>query len=160
MPNISANISSYYGIVVTVRKQIEVCDFTRSKRKQTYIIRTDEPANLRVVVPAVQVIQFRLGIEVIALVPERIDHTDVRAAGDRIAAGVSNAGVFAPSVVAVVGYNITRRIRQRGDLTLSVITVVVGGGSAACDVIETDQTGGVIQEERSFAVFLLTKKLS
>ena len=84
----------------------------------------------------------------------------MRAAGDRIAAGVSNAGVFAPSVVAVVGYNITRRIRQRGDLTLSVITVVVGGDSAACDVIETDQTGGVIQEERSFAVFLLTKQLS
>ena len=84
----------------------------------------------------------------------------MRAAGDRFAAGIRNTGVCTPGIVAVDGHHIACRIRQRGDLVLAVITVVVGGGSAACDVIETDQTGGVIQEERSFAVFLLTKQLS
>ena len=82
------------------------------------------------------------------------------AAGDRIAAGIRHAGVCTPGIVAVDGHHIACRIRQRGDLTLAVITVVVGGGSVASNVVETDQTGSVIQEEQPLAVLLLTKQLS
>ena len=82
-------------------------------------IRTDEPSKLRTIVPAVEVIQPRFGIVVIAPVAEGI----LFAHG--VAGGIGD-GAFAPGVVAVPGHHLARSGPHDGDdIPLHVVEVII-----------------------------------
>ena len=64
-------------------------------------IRADEPLCLRIVIPALEVVQPRLGVVNVAPVAEDIQVCNVRGRRDRVAARVSDLKEPAPAVINV-----------------------------------------------------------
>ena len=127
-------------IVEAIGKQIiSIHGFSRIRNS---VIRADKPPELRAIVPAIQVIQPRLGVIVIAPIAEGI----LFAHG--IAAGVGDCAL-APGVVAVSGHHLARSRPDDGDdIPLHVVEIIiqrVAVGEAhplACAVVE-EQHGGI-----------------
>ena len=110
----SVCIAVVNGIVVAVCKQI--------LRSGTAVVdkavRANKPPELRVIIPAIQVIKPRLGIVIIPPVAERI----------LIAHGVAGGvgyGAFAPGVVAVLSHDLPRGGPDDGNnIPLDIVEVV------------------------------------
>ena len=105
-------------------------------------IRTDDPPNLRTLVPAVEVVQPRFGVVIIPPVAEWI----LFAHG--VAAGVGN-GALAPGVVAVLGDHLARSGPHDGDdIPLHVVEVIIqrvaiGKAHPLARAVVEEQHGGV-----------------
>ena len=102
------------GIVVAVCKQI--------LRSGTAVVDkaicADKPPELRVIVPAIQVIKARLGIVIVPPVAERIF------VAHGVAGGVGDSA-FAPGVVAVLSHDLPRGGPDDGnDIPLQVVEIV------------------------------------
>ena len=82
------------------------------------LVRIDKPAHLRIIIPAVEVIQSRFGIVVVATVAEGIGVACCPAVG------VLHRAV-APCIVRIPGHNpAVAGVHQADDITLQVIHVV------------------------------------
>ena len=106
------------------------------------VIRTNKPPELRVIVPAVQVIKPGLGIVVVPPVAERI----LIAHG--VAGGVGD-GAVAPGVVAVLGHNLPGSSPDNGNnIPLDIVEVVEQHGPVG----KAHALAGAVVEEPHNAV--------
>ena len=127
-------------IVEAIGKQIiSIHGFSRIRNS---VIRANKPPELRAIVPAIQVIQPRLGVVVVAPVAERI----LFAHG--VAAGVGD-GALAPGVVAVLGHHLARsRPHDGDDISLHVVEIIiqriaVGEAHPLARAVVEEQHGGI-----------------
>ena len=127
-------------IVEAIGKQIiSIHGFSRIRNST---IRADKPPELRVIVPAVEIVQPRFGVVVIAPVAEGI----LFAHG--VAAAVGN-GTLAPGVVAVSGHYLACSGPHDGDdIPLHIIEVViqriaVGEAHPLARAVVEEQHGGI-----------------
>ena len=106
------------------------------------VIRADEPPELRVIIPAVEIVQPRLGIVVVAPVAEWI----FIAYG--VAGGIGN-GALAPGVVAVLGHNLSGSSPDNGNnIPLDIVEVVeqhspVGEAHALAGAVVEEPHNGI-----------------
>ena len=127
-------------IVEAIGKQIiSIHGFSRIRNS---VIRANKPPELRVIIPAVEIVQPRFGVVIVPPVAERI----LIAHG--VAAGVGD-GAFAPSVVAVSGHHLARsRPHDGDDVPLHIIEVViqrvpVGEAHPLARAVVEEQHGGI-----------------
>ena len=127
-------------IVEAIGKQIiSIHGFSRIRNS---VIRANKPPELRVIVPAIEVVQPRFGIVVIAPVAEWI----LFAHG--VAAGVGD-GALTPGVVAIFGHHLARGGPHDGDdIPLHVVEVIiqrvaVGKAHPLARAVVEKQHGGV-----------------
>ena len=106
------------------------------------VIRADEPPELRVIIPAVEIVQPRLGVVIIPPVAE----------GILIAHGVAGSvgdGAFAPGVVAVLGHNLSGSSPDNGNnIPLDIVEVVeqhspVGEAHALAGAVVEEPHNGI-----------------
>ena len=104
-------------IVEAIGKQIiSIHGFSRIRNS---VIRANKPPELRAIVPAIEVIQPRLGIVVVTPVAEGI----LFAHG--VAGGVGD-GALAPGIVAVSGHHLARSGPHDGDdIPLHVVEIII-----------------------------------
>ena len=82
------------------------------------VIRADEPPELRVIIPAVEIVQPRLGVVIVPPVAEGI------LVAHGVAGGVGD-GTLAPGVVAVLGHNLSGSSPDDGNnIPLDIVEVV------------------------------------
>ena len=82
------------------------------------VIHTNKPPELRVIIPAIQVIQPRLGVVIVPPVAEGI------LVAHGVAGGVGD-GAVAPGVVAVLGHNLSGSSPDNGNnIPLDIVEVV------------------------------------
>ena len=119
MPKLTAIIDSSDRVAITVSKQILIPKGTIGRNCYNIrCIRADESPKLWAVVPAVEIVQPRLGVVIVPPVAEGI----LIAHG--VAGGVGD-GAFAPGVVAVLGHNLSSSGPDDGnDIPLQVVEVV------------------------------------
>ena len=127
-------------IVEAIGKQIiSIHGFSRIRNST---IRADKPPELRAIVPAIQVIQPRLGVIVIAPVAEWILFAH------SVAAGVGNSAL-APGVVAVLSHDLSRGGPDDGDdIPLQVVEVIIqrvaiGKAHPLARAVVEEQHGGI-----------------
>ena len=114
---VSFRIGHIHRIVEAVGKQI-VAQGGSSNTRQ-FRVDIDKPPELRAIVPAIEVIQPRLGIVVVTPVAEGVLFTH------GVAGGVGN-GALAPGVVAVSGHHLARGGPDDGDdIPLHVVEVII-----------------------------------
>ena len=122
-----------YRVIVTVGIEVEAAD--EVGRDIVHAVGIEEPANLRVVIARLQIVQARLHVVVVPAVAEGVDIPDKRAARVFRAAGVAHLPV-APGVVHILGDDISALVYQRDDVPLEVFlhivqrTIVGDGGNA------------------------------
>ena len=106
------------------------------------VIHTNKSPELRVIIAAVEIVQPRLGIVVVAPIAERI----LIAHG--VAGGVGD-GAFAPGVVAVLSHDLPRSGPHDGDdIPLHVVEVIIqrvaiGEAHPLARAVVEEQHGGV-----------------
>ena len=81
-------------------------------------VRINEPANLRIIIPALEVVHLQLGVVVISPVPQRVDAGQIAGGGEELA----------PGVVGVGGDGGSAGVEDGGYIALQVGQVVVGDG--------------------------------
>ena len=114
---IAIRVGHVHGIVETVGKKIVALRISTNACQLR--VNIDKPPKLRAIVPAIQVIQPRLGVIVIAPVAEGILFPN------GVAAGVGD-GALTPGVVAVPGHHLARSGPHDGDdILLHIIEVVI-----------------------------------
>ena len=119
MPKLTAIIDSSDRVAITVSKQILIPKGTIGRNCYNIrCIRADKPPELRVIIPAIQVIQPGFGIVVVPPVAEWI------LVAHGVAGGVGD-GTLAPGVVGVGGNDLARGGPDDGnDIPLQVVQVV------------------------------------
>ena len=119
MPKLTAIIDSSDRVAITVSKQILIPKGTIGRNCYNIrCIRADESPKLWAVVPAVEIVQPRLGVVIVPPVAERI----LIAYG--VAGGVGD-GAVAPGVVAVGGHNLSGGGADDGNnIPLDIVEVV------------------------------------
>ena len=115
-------IAKIYRIIGTIRKHVAFEELGNISRYDP--IRIDEPAVGKVVVPALEVVETRFAVVIIATVAQRVDVPDE--------AGLRNLRTFvivhrivAPRAVVVGRGEGAVRVQQRDDIALRVEDVVV-----------------------------------
>ena len=88
-------------VILAIRKQIRPCDVRRRQGCIFWQVGVDEPADHRVVIPALQVVEPCLDVLVVAPIPQGVDVCEGAVVVRDLAAGVYRDGGFAPGVVAV-----------------------------------------------------------
>ena len=118
----SGTIAIHYRIIITIRIHI----VTQQSRPCADIpIRIQEPSPLRVIVPALQIVQPRVRIVVIPPIPERIERAD-NPLLNRCRARLGGNRAVAPCIVCVRAY-LGSVFRVDGDdVPLQVLLKVVG----------------------------------
>ena len=137
---IAIRVGHVHGIVETVGKKIVALRI--STNASQFRVNIDKPPKLWAIVPAIEVVQPRFGIVVVATIAEGILFPN------SVAAGVGD-GTLAPGVVAVPGHHLARSGPHDGDdVPLHVVEIIIQRvpvGEAhplACTVVE-EQHGGV-----------------
>ena len=101
------------------------------------VIRADEPPELWVIIPAVQIVQASFGIVIIPPVAEGVF------VAHGVAGGVGD-GAVAPGVVAVLGHNLSGSSPDNGyNVPLQVVEVVEQHGTVG----EAHALAGAVVEE-------------
>lgn len=90
----------------------------------------DKPADLGIIVAALEVIEARFSIVIIAAVAKGIELGDGRPDRSGTGAAVRHGKRSAPCVVGVFGGETAAAVDQRHNVALQVGDVVVGGGGA------------------------------
>ena len=109
-------------VVSTVREHIATQKAPCIRR--SICIRIDEPAVRKVVVPALEVVEARFAVVIVATVAQGIDVPD-EAGGSVLLAVLIMHGVVAPRAVVVGRHERAVRVQQRNDIALRVEDVVV-----------------------------------
>ena len=87
-------------------------------------VRGYEPPDVGIVVSGVEVVPTDFNVEVIAAVAERVDVCDViRVVGHIVPAAVRYAYMLSPCVVLVLRHKCSRRVADRGYISLKVLVV-------------------------------------
>ena len=127
------------GVIPAIGEHIAACNALSCGNKS---IRADEPPELRVIVPAVQVIKPGLGVVIVPPIAERI------LVAHGVAGGVGD-GAFAPGVVAVLSHDLPRGGPDDGnDIPLQVVEIVEQHGPVG----EAHALAGAVVEEPHDAV--------
>ena len=106
------------------------------------VIRADEPPELRVIIPAVEIVQPRLGVVIVPPVAEGI------LVAHGVAGGVGD-GTLAPGVVAVLSHDLPRGGPDDGDdIPLDIVEVVEQHGPVG----KAHALAGAVVEEPHNAV--------
>ena len=116
-------------------------------------VRIDEPANLRVIIPALQIVHLQLGIVVVAPVAEGVDVGQIAGGGEELAPGVVGVGGDAGSAA----------VEDACDVALQVGQVVVGDGRCGGTGFVGEGVGIaalVVEELQLFAVVVLGNQLA
>ena len=116
-------VNKVYTIILTINANIIGCN-TFTTTNIHCCIRIDKPLNLRIIVPALQVVHSDFFVEIITSVAERVDICNVDAVG-RLCAG-DNAGVGTPSIIAISADDATVLVGDCNDVSLQVLLEVVG----------------------------------
>ena len=109
-------------------------------------IRADEPLCLRIVIPALEVVQLRLGVVNVAPVAEDIQVCNVRGRRDRVAARVSDLKEPAPAVINVF---CRKRVAFRPQLkyiTFDVFNEIIFRCRRSVEIAQSIRTSGSIIE--------------
>ena len=115
-------IAKIYRIIGTIRKHVAFEELGNISRYDP--IRIDEPAVGKVVVPALEVVETRFAVVVIATVAKRVDVPD-EAGLRNLRTFVIVHGIVAPRAVVVGRGERAVRVQQRNDVALRVENVVV-----------------------------------
>ncbi len=115
-------IAKIYRIIGTIRKHVAFEELGNISRYDP--IRIDEPAVGKVVVPALEVVEARFAVVVIAAVTQGIDVPDEGRIRGLFAVSTMH-GVVAPRAVVVGGDERTGGIQKGNDVALRVKDVVV-----------------------------------
>lgn len=107
---------------------LTICEHIATQKapciRRSICIRINEPAVGKVVVPALEVIETRFAVVVIATVAKRVDVPDEGGRSVLLTVCIVH-GVVAPCAVVVGRGERTVRVQQRDDVTLRVEDVVV-----------------------------------
>ena len=137
---VAIRVGHVHGIVETVGKKIVALRISANASQLR--VNVDKPTELRVIIPAVQIVQPGFGIIVIPPVAEGV----LIAHG--VAGGVGD-GAFAPGVVAVLSHDLPRGGPDDGnDIPLQVVEVVEQHGTVG----EAHALAGAVVEEPHNAV--------
>ena len=118
----SGTIAIHYRIIITIRIHIVA---QQSRSGANIPIRIQEPSPLRVIVPALQIVQPRVRIVVIPPIPERIERAD-NPLLNRCRARLGGNRAVAPCVIGIGAY-LGSVFRVDGDdVPLQVLLEVVG----------------------------------
>ena len=118
MPELTVRVRTHDRIVFTVHEQVLIGDCTVIADHFS-VIRIQKPSPLRVIVPALQIVQPGLGVVVIPPIPERIERADnlllnrcrARLGGNRaVAPCVIGIGAYLGSVFRVDGDNVPLQV--------------------------------------------------
>lgn len=82
-------ITILYRIIITIGECVTPDDCYSRARK---VVCINEPANLRVIIPAFEVVHLQLGIVVISPVPQGVDAGQITGGGEALAPGVVGVG--------------------------------------------------------------------
>ena len=115
-------IAKIYRIIGTIRKHVAFEELGNISRYDP--IRVDEPAVGKVVVPALEVVETRFAVVIIATVAQRVDVPD-EAGLRNLRTFVIVHGIVAPRAVVVGRGEGAVRVQQRDDIALRVEDVVV-----------------------------------
>ena len=130
-------------VVLAIRKQIRPRDVRRGQGCIFWQVGVDKPANHRVVVPALQVVEASFDVLVVAPIPQGVDACEGAVVVCDLTAGVYRGGGFAPGVIAVGRDldHVDRRAPSDGDglvelchITLLVCQIIVGKAVAVLPV--------------------------
>ena len=116
-------VNKVYTIILTINANIIGCN-TFTTTNIHCCIRIDKPLNLRIIIPALQVVHSDFFVEIITSVAERVDICNVDAVG-RLCAG-DNAGVGTPSIIAISADDTTVLVGDCNDVSLQILQEVVG----------------------------------
>ena len=137
---IAIRVRHVHGIVETVGKKIVA--LRSSANACQFRVNIDKPPELRVIIPAVEIIKARLGIVIIPPVAEGI------LVAHGVASGVGD-GAFAPGVVAVLGHNLSGSSPDNGNnIPLDIVEVVEQHGPVG----KAHALAGAVVEEAHDAV--------
>ena len=135
-PSVSAWIISIYRLIPTVREHVRPEDALPCAGK---CVRVDEPAYLGVIVPALEVVESHLLVEIVPPVADRVD----------VGHGTGGTEHLAPGVVGVFGHAGACGVHNADDITLEILAVEVLRLGAAGNVGEADDlTPGVTMWDR------------
>ena len=146
---VAIRVGHVHGIVETVGKKIVALRISANASQLR--VNVDKPTELRVIIPAVQVIKPGLGVVIIPSVAERIF------VAHGVAGGVGY-GAFAPGVVAVLSHDLPRGGPDDGDdIPLDIVEIVeqhstVGKAHALA--------GAVVEEPHNAVPGLLRQNLT
>ena len=82
-------ITILYRIIITIGECVTPDDCYSRARK---VVCINEPANLRVIIPAFEVVHLQLGIVVISPVPQGVDAGQITGGGEELAPGFVGVG--------------------------------------------------------------------
>ena len=75
-------------------------------------VRINKPANLRVIIPALEVVHLKFGVVVIAAVAEGVNVSQITSGGEELAPGVVGVGGDAGSVAVEDACNVALQVGQ------------------------------------------------
>ena len=125
-------------------------------------IRVNKPPHLGVIIAAVEVVESRLVVVVIATITNGVDDSDLGAVKDLLTVGIRHRQQLAPRVVFVVGDHRAGGVDQADDVPLPVVQVIIphtveleavhgavlvvqiGQGVAICPHLAQQQTVGPV----------------
>ena len=116
-------------------------------------VRIDEPANLGIIIPALEVVHLQLGVVVISPVPQGVDAGQITSGGEE----------FAPGVVGVGGDGGSAGVEDASDVALQIGQVVVGDGGCGGTGFVGEGVGIaalIVEEFQLFAVVVLGDQLA
>jgi len=106
-------------------------------------------ADLRIIVSALQIIQFRFGIVIITTISERVDISNVRFYfGNISAVGIGYCKLLAPRIIGISCNDSTRIIGNRDYITLKVLIEII------CSTVISNSANGsveIVQGNKSIA---------
>ena len=123
MQSIACRIGKHNRIVVAVSEEIIPLQAAVGAEDG---IRTEEPADVGVIVSGVQVVPSRFHVVVVPSVSERVDIGDVvRVAGHVVPVFVSDLEILPPSVVHILRDKRSRRVADAHNISLQVLVIPV-----------------------------------
>ena len=112
------------------------------------VVNRDESSDFGVVVTALQKIEIRLGIVVIATVPEGIQVADVVGVGNLGSACIENLTI-APRIIAIFYHNRAAAVKQESHVILRVLSTIIG----AAAMLDGKNTCVVVEKLQAVALF-------
>ena len=145
-------------VVSTVREHIATQKAPCIRR--SICIRVDEPADGRVIIAALEIVEAGLGIIVIAAVAQGVEVGDAGGIGEDFRTAVIHRAV-APGVIVVGRSEFAVRVQQRNDVALRVENVVVERRGRAVVIDHGERLVAIVVDKlKCFAVPLLPHDLA
>ena len=158
MSNFSVRINPHDRVILAIREHIGAEETVGVGGGEG--VRVDEPADGRVIIAALEIVEAGLGIIVIAAVAQGVEVGDAGGIGEDFRTAVIHRAV-APGVIVVGRSEFAVRVQQRNDVALRVENVVVERRGRAVVIDHGERLVAIVVDKlKCFAVPLLPHDLA